>query len=95
MLDPDQDRAAIFRAICSPEWTPADLAIFRALVALGPPSQLHAGFPDVPGEHDTDPGNVAAMRRNGGAAERARTDALHAYRTIAAPHGLMPPPGSR
>jgi hypothetical protein len=89
-------RARVFRAILQPEWTIADLKVLAALIELGPPSALHAGFPDVPGEHELDPahGNVPAMRRAGGAPERARADVLHAYRTIAQPLKLMPPPGN-
>jgi hypothetical protein len=85
---------SIMRAIVT--WSPNDKRILAALIELGPPSALHAGFPDVPGEHERDPrhGNVPAMRRDGGVGDRVRADALHVYRELGTVSGAkLPPPG--
>lgn len=87
----DAADAVIMRALVT--WSPRDKRILAALIELGPPSQLHAGFPDVPTESCAGPGGVTEVWRAGGQPERARSDALHAYRTIAQPLGLLPPPG--
>ncbi len=81
--DPSDIRARIFARLLQPEWTAADLAILDAAIALGSPSQLHAGGPPLTAEYDTDPGGVRAMRPVTDARATLAADALHVYRGAA------------
>jgi len=77
-------------------WSPADVARLLAVARLGAPSALHDGsaWPAAAVERDTDPGDVPALRRNGGEADAVRADLLAVYRVAARLAGHpLPPPG--
>ncbi len=83
--------AAIMRALVG--WPEADRRRLAALVSMGPPSQLHAGAPDVPGDSAIGPGGVVETWRTG-KADRIRADVLTAWRGVGEIAGVpLPPPG--
>lgn len=78
-------------------WSPADLRRLAYVVALGPPSALADGTAGVAiaAEHDTDPGDVRAMRPVLDARARAAAALLHVYREVGALAGVpLPVPGA-
>lgn len=91
--DPDTIRARILSALLAPTWTAADLQRLAALVALGPPSAMHASAPDAPGASATGPGDVREVWREG-ESDRVRAHVLAMWRDVARSCGVpLPPPG--
>jgi hypothetical protein len=72
--------SAILSAIAA--WDDANVTRLSALVRLGSPTDMHSAAPDVPGEHDTDPGGARAVRRASDAEDHARASVLHAWREV-------------
>ncbi len=90
-MTPPELRTRILDRIA--EWSAADLARLDALLALGAPSEMHAGAPDAPGDHAIGPGGVVETWRTG-AADRVRADVLHAWRGVSQACGqALPAPG--
>lgn len=81
--------AALVRA----DWPAADLQRLAALIAYGPPSQMHAGAPDAPTASGDGPGGVREVWRTG-EDDRVRANVLAMWRDVARSGGVaLPPPG--